>query len=181
MHKEKLAQFSLVNKNHRIVASSVFFVVGAIALGYGFTGIDFAFGDDRWVLGRTSNFPLIGEIPTTTAFILGASTVMLGMIAVIIGARLTISNHSTIKRLWMIVSGLLLIAWAIWGIAFVFNAVLNRLPGGEEYNTVDVPCGPLGPCRFPSDMFYWINVGIMGAGLLMMIVGIKRSRVVTVN
>lgn len=168
-----------MNKSRRTVASAILLVVGSIAVGFGFTGIDFAFGDDRWTPGRVSNFPFIGIVPTPTAFFLGSITVMLGLVAVIIGARLAISNYSTIKKMWMIASGLALIAWSFWGTAFTANALLNRLPGGEEYNTVDIPCGALGPCRIPSELWYFMNVGMMGIGLVMIVVGIKTSRYVT--
>ena len=87
------------------MASSVFFMVGAIAIGYGLTAIDFAFGDDRW--GRLgagiSDFPLIGTMSTESAFYLGMSVLLIGLIARVIAARVAISNHSTVKNIWKII------------------------------------------------------------------------------
>lgn len=162
----------------------MFFVVGAIAIGYGLTSVDFAFGDDRWGQygAGVSDFPLIGTMSTESAFYLGMTVLLFGLIAIIIAARVAISNYSTVKNVWKIISGVLLMAWSIWGIAFAFNTVEWRITHGID--EVGIPCfdesaDEVGPCVFTSEQWLLINFAMMGIGLIMVVVGTKHSRVVT--
>lgn len=164
-----------MNKNQRIVGSSILLTLGAIIVGFAFTGIDFAFGNDRWSEDHTSTLPLIGTISVDTQFQLSMIFLLLGLVILIIGARIAISNYSTIRNIWKVVAGIILIAWGIWGVAFSFNTIENRIVHGID--RVEIPC--LDFCAFTSEEWLFLNFGMMGLGLILLTISTKQSRFIT--
>jgi len=160
-------------------------VGGIVAVGYGFTGVDFAIAHDLWspTGDRTTNFPLLGKLDTVTAFQISFVTVGVGFVLFLIGSHFAIANSSTIRHAAYMAVGAALFAWAIWGIAFSFDTVTFRML--VDVDAVDIPCpdlgGELGPvCRFTSTEWLFINFAMAAIGFVVALVGARKTRVVRV-
>lgn len=168
-----------MKKATRILASSFGFMAAAMLIGYGFAGIDFAFGDDRWSRSgdRTSIFPLVGKISTVDAFTLGMTTAAIGFFMLLVSSFIFIANYSTVRRIPGILAGVLLISWGIWGIAFAWNTIEFRITHGID--RVEIPC--FGYCSFTSQDWLLINFVMITGGFAAIFVSHARSRYVTLN
>ena len=152
-------------------------MIAAVLIGYGFAGIDFSFGDDRWSDGRISTFPLVGAITTEAAFTLGMTTLAFGFIVLLIASFLFVANYSTIRKIPGILIGVVMISWGIWGISFSWNTIENRILHGID--RVEIPC--FGYCYFSSQDWLFINFGLIGGGFGIIFLSHLTARYVTVH
>lgn len=172
-----------MNKVHKIIASIFLLSIGAALVGYGFTAIDFAFGNDRWsrTNDRTSTFPLFGKMTTDEAFFAGVAGVISGFVIMMVGVEVAVINYSTIRKIPILALGAVLIGWGIWGIAFSFNTAEYRVT--HKIDGVDIPCftptkDAGNYCRISSENWFWVNVGLIVVGMAMMILSVQTSRFV---
>jgi len=159
----------------------VLLTAGSVLIGYGFSAIDFSFGNDRWSRDgdRTSTFPLLGKLTTDRAFMAGTSSLLSGLLLIIGAVYIAVINYSTVRRLPLIAAGALAIGWGIWGITFSYNTADYRITHGLDI--VDVPCPNAGGkvnCSFSTEDWFVINAVAIAIGMTVMVLGVQGSRFV---